>query len=47
MALLFRDNNNLIKNIDLFIEAVDESLLVFQRGILHYLGNNFFTLRNE
>lgn len=41
MALLFRDTNNLIKNIDLFIEVVDESLLVFQQGILHYLDKNF------
>ncbi|RLD23364.1 MAG: hypothetical protein DRI71_05465 [Bacteroidetes bacterium] len=41
MALFFRDTNNLIKNIDLFIEVVDESLLVFQQGVLHYLDKDF------
>ena len=39
--MFFRDTNNLIKNIDLFIEVVDEALLVFQQGILHYLDKNF------
>ena len=41
MALFFRNTNQLIKNIDLFIEVVDESLLVFQQGVLHYLDKNF------
>ena len=41
MALFFRDTNHLIKNIDLFIEVVDESLLVFQQGVLNYLDKNF------
>jgi Phosphate transport regulator (distant homolog of PhoU) len=39
--MFFRDTNNLIKNIDLFIEVVDESLLVLQQGIIHYLDKNF------
>lgn len=41
MALFFRDTNDLIKNIDLFIEVVDESLLVFQQGVHNYLDKNF------
>ena len=41
MALFFRETNNLMKNIDLFIEIVDESLLVFQQGVTHYLDKNF------
>ncbi|MEN8248630.1 MAG: DUF47 family protein [Bacteroidota bacterium] len=47
MALFFRDTSQLIKNIDLFIEVVDESLLVFQQGVFHYLDKNFDSFQND
>ena len=41
MALLFRNTNQLINDLDRFIAVVDDSVIVFKEGVLNYLNNEF------
>lgn len=41
MALLFRNTNQLISELDRFISVVDDSVIVFKEGVLNYLNNDF------
>ena len=41
MALLFRNTNQLINDLDRFISVVDDSVIVFKEGVLNYLNNEF------
>ncbi|RLD24408.1 MAG: DUF47 domain-containing protein [Bacteroidetes bacterium] len=41
MALLFRNTNQLIGELDRFISVVDDSVIVFREGVLNYLNNDF------
>ena len=41
MALLFRNTNLLINELDRFISVVDDSVIVFKEGVLNYLNNDF------
>ena len=41
MALLFRNTNQLINELDRFISVVDDSVIVFKEGVLNYLNNDF------
>lgn len=41
MAILFRNTNQLINELDRFIAVVDDSVIVFKEGVLNYLNNDF------
>lgn len=41
MAILFRNTNQLINELDRFISVVDDSVIVFKEGVLNYLNNEF------
>lgn len=41
MALLFRNTNQLINELDRFITVVDDSVILFKQGVLNYLNNDF------
>lgn len=47
MAILFRNTNQLINELDRFIAVVDDSVIVFRKGVSNYLSNEFEQFQNN
>jgi len=47
MASIFRNTNQLIADVDQFIDLIDKSVKVFREGVMDYLSNNQVDFENN